>query len=85
MEMFLKVLTVINEGETKQTRIMYASALSWRSLKSILSRLCEYGLITKHAAEKGRSRVRYCISEKGVRVLEYFSERLDEIGASLLN
>ena len=83
-EILLKVLTVIKEGETKKTRIMYASALSWKSSKSVLSRLLEYGLISTRKSENGRSRDRYYISGKGVRLLEYFSEGLDEIGVKLL-
>ncbi|MCD6359940.1 MAG: hypothetical protein J7M38_03685, partial [Armatimonadetes bacterium] len=51
----IEVLAVIESGETRPTRIMYATNLSWNSLKSILNILVEKEFIhEEHLSNRNR-------------------------------
>ncbi len=76
----LKVLSEVNNGIDKPTRIMYASSLSWKSARRIISNLVAQGLLNEITVNNGkRSRKRYEITEKGANVLQYFSDKEDVI------
>lgn len=77
LEIILKTLSVVREGNDKPTRIMYAINLSWRPTQNILSNLLEQGCLEVKTAS-GRSTKRYTITEKGIKVLDYF-EKANEI------
>ena len=65
------VLEVIAEGEARPTRIMYASNLSWNSLKGTLDVLVNKGYVDEmYHNQKQR---RYAITTKGRDVLSYYS------------
>ena len=54
-EIISDVLKVIDMGLNKPTRIMYASNLSWVSLKTILDKLVTSGYVSR-VAQRGRCR-----------------------------
>lgn len=73
LEITLTILSTILDGVDKPTRIMYAANMSWKPVQRILSHLVEQGLIVKvFKTESKQSRIRYQITEKGKRVLDYF-------------
>ncbi|MBS7639777.1 MAG: DUF4364 family protein [Candidatus Bathyarchaeia archaeon] len=69
LEVYLEVLHVISRGESKPTRIMYKTNLSWIPLQEILNFLVSQDLIEEVESEK---RKEYFITDKGKRVLAYF-------------
>jgi predicted transcriptional regulator len=73
LEIMLKVLTAIRDGEYKPTRIMYAANMSWNPTQQVLAKLIEEGLIrvTEKPGNK-RAKKRYELTEKGSNVLRYF-------------
>ena len=74
LEILLSVLRAIKDGENKPTRIMYATNMSWIPTKKVLEKLVERGYIDVTEEPSGRrSKKRYEISEKGVKVLRYFN------------
>jgi len=68
LEILLGVLNAIKDGENKPTRIMYATNMSWTPTKKILTRL-----VVTEEPSNGRSKRRYDINEKGMRVIRYFN------------
>lgn len=74
LEILLGVLSAIRDGENKPTRIMYATNMSWIPTKKILTKLVESGFIeVTEEPSGGRSKMRYEINEKGMKVLRYFN------------
>ncbi len=79
LQITLTILSTILDGVDKPTRIMYAANMSWKPVQRILSHLVEQGLLEKISnTESRQSRIRYQITEKGKRVLNYF-ENAEEI------
>ncbi len=79
LEITLTILSTIQDGVDKPTRIMYAANMSWKPVQRILSHLVEQGLLEKISnTESRQSRIRYQITEKGKRVIDYF-ENAEEI------
>ncbi len=79
LEITLTILSTILDGVEKPTRIMYAANMSWKPVKRILSHLVEQGLLVQvFNTESRQSRIRYQITEKGKKVLDYF-ENADAI------
>jgi predicted transcriptional regulator len=75
LEIQLSILSAIQDGVDKPTRIMYAANMSWKPVQEILSRLVEQGLIRIMTdTESEQSRKRYVISEKGSKVLAFFND-----------
>jgi predicted transcriptional regulator len=72
----IDVLTVIGEGEERPTRIMYASNLSWNSLRSTLDLLVRKGYIEEDYISKRNKK--YSITTKGRDVLNYY-DRLESL------
>ena len=70
------VLTVIGEGEKRPTRIMYASNLSWNSLKGTLNIRVGKGYVDEMFLNKKKKR--YSITSKGTDVLGYYN-RLESL------
>ena len=70
------VLTVISRGEERPTRIMYASNLSWNSLKGTLDTLVGKGYVDE--VSMNQKQKRYSISSKGRDVLSYYT-RLESL------
>lgn len=62
---------MISEGEQRPTRIMYASNLSWNSLKGTLDILVGKGYVDEMFVNKKQKR--YTITQRGVDVLGYYS------------
>ena len=73
LEIMLKVLTAIRDGENKPTRIMYAANMSWNPTQKVLAKLVGEDLIrvTEKPGNK-RAKKRYELTEKGSNVLRYF-------------
>jgi predicted transcriptional regulator len=71
----IDVLTVIAQGEQRPTRIMYASNLSWKSLKSTLNHLVSKGYIINDNFEPKK---KYSITVKGRDILNYYNH-LEEL------
>jgi predicted transcriptional regulator len=79
----LQVISVVNEGVDKPTRIMYAAKLSWNPTQRILSNLVEQGLLRETTTTKRKqSRKRYEVTKKGKIVLRYFEGAEDLIEIS---
>jgi predicted transcriptional regulator len=74
LDLVLKVLGVVTDGVDKPTRIMYAANLSWKPTQRILNSLVQQGLL-REIEDTGskRTKKRYEITEKGSRVVQYFS------------
>ena len=73
LEIMLNVLSAVKEGVNKPTRIMYAANMSWNPTKKILEKLLDEGFLEVTEEPLGRrSKNRYEITEKGIKVLEYF-------------
>ncbi len=79
IEIYLAVLSAIQGGEPRPTRIMYAANLSWKPLRQILDTLEREGLIENLDPERrdGRSKNLYGITEKGRSILNYFDKTND--------
>jgi predicted transcriptional regulator len=71
------VLTVINEGESRPTRIMYASNLSWNTLRSTLDLLVNKGYAEEASDLQTRGK-QYNITQSGTNVLKYY-DRLEDL------
>ena len=69
-------MTVIGEGEDRPTRIMYASNLSWNSLRGTLDLLVAKGYVDE--ALMNQRKKRYSITGKGRDVLNYY-DRLETL------
>lgn len=65
------VLSVMNEGETRPTRIMYASNLSWKTLRSTLDLLETKGYIELTSSPSYKQR-QFAITKEGLSVLGYY-------------
>jgi predicted transcriptional regulator len=78
-EIYIDVLSVIKNGESRPTRIMYSTNLSWAPLRRLLESLLEQGLVesAETGLDDGRSKNLYRITEKGESVLSYFSKCKD--------
>jgi predicted transcriptional regulator len=78
-EIYIDVLSVIKNGESRPTRIMYSTNLSWAPLRRLLESLLEQNLIeaAEVGQDDGRSKNLYKITEKGESVLTYFSKCKD--------
>ncbi|MEM2423559.1 MAG: winged helix-turn-helix domain-containing protein [Candidatus Bathyarchaeia archaeon] len=70
LEVYLDVLRAVNKGESKPTRIMYKTNLSWVPLQEILDFLVSQDLLREEESSK---RKEYFITEKGKRVLAYLN------------
>jgi predicted transcriptional regulator len=73
----IDVLTVMKQGESRSTRIMYSTNLSWKSLRSTLGLLVHKGYVEEipHPSMKQR---RYYITPEGENVLRYY-DRLETL------
>jgi predicted transcriptional regulator len=67
----IDVLKVIDKGEQRPTRIMYASNLSWNSLKSTLALLVSKGYIYQNCLDQNK---KYSITAKGREILDYYNQ-----------
>ena len=72
----IDVLSVIHGGESRPTRIMYASNLSWNTLKSTVDLLVTKGY-AEEAGDVGKGK-QYHITNSGINVLKYY-DRLEEL------
>jgi len=73
----IDVLSVIHQGESRPTRIMYASNLSWNTLKSTIDLLVNKGYANEAGDMGGRGK-QYHITPSGMNVLRYY-DRLEEL------
>ena len=71
------VLTVIAKGESKPTRIMYASNLSWNTLKTTLDLLVGKGYAEESIDSQNKQK-QYLLTPSGENVLRYY-DRLEEL------
>ena len=78
-EIYVDVLTEIMNGSQKPTKIMYAANLSYKPLKDILQSLLDQGLIDEEDGriKDKRTKVKYCLTQKGVNVVRYYSKAKD--------
>jgi len=52
LEIYYDVLEIVISGETKPTRIMYGSNLSWNNLNQILDNLIEQGFLERRKVKR---------------------------------
>jgi predicted transcriptional regulator len=76
LEIYLDVLKVLRKGESRPTRIMYQSNLSWKPLVQILDSLVRQEIIE---VTQDNFHSVYRLTKKGVNVLEYFENAELEI------
>jgi len=75
LEIILTVLSIVADGVDKPTRIMYATNTSWTSNQNMLSELVELGLIeVEYTQGKRRSNRRYVITDKGIKIIDYYDK-----------
>jgi predicted transcriptional regulator len=78
LEIMINVLNVIQEGETKPTRIMYGANLSWKICNEILDSLVSQDLVELidiselNRRRDKRTNTKFLITPKGQNVLRYF-------------
>ena len=77
LEIMVRVLNVIQNGETKPTRIMYGANLSWKICSELLDSLVSQGLVDSIDTSESRRRdkrtsTEYLITSKGQNVVRYF-------------
>lgn len=73
LEIMLSVLSSVNDGVGKPTRIMNASHISWHPVQQILADLTEQELIREiQVPGSGKPMKRYEITEKGVNTLDFY-------------
>lgn len=78
LELQLIILSAIEDGVDKPTRIMYAANMSWKPVQKILSRLVEQGLIVVMTnSKREQSKRRYMITKKGSKILTFFNDAKD--------
>ena len=83
LEIRLDMLQLVSDGESKPTRIMYGTNLSWKPFRGHLKLLCDQGLIkiSDSAHRDKRLSESFEITEKGRQVLKYFYEASRIIGS----
>jgi predicted transcriptional regulator len=83
LEIRLDMLQLIADGESKPTRIMYGTNISWNPCREHLKSLCDQGLIKSSTSEDRdmRSRKIFEITDKGRQVLKYLQEASRLIGS----
>ena len=73
LDIMIKVLSTIRDGEHKPTKIMYAANMSWNLTQRVFDDLVEQGMLNINEMPGAkRSTKRYNLTEKGQKVLEYF-------------
>jgi predicted transcriptional regulator len=72
--MYFDVLTAIDDGTHKPTRIMYRTNLSWRSLCEVLETLIHGGFVREEAWQRSK---RYYLTAKGRNALAYHVKSLE--------
>jgi predicted transcriptional regulator len=72
------VLSVINRGESRPTRIMYAATLSWPSLQKTLDLLVSKGYAIELSDKSKDRKKHYIITNTGRNVLNYY-DRLEKL------
>jgi predicted transcriptional regulator len=77
LEIMVRVLNVIQNGEKKPTRIMYGANLSWKICSELLDSLVSQGLVDLIDTSESRRRdkrtsTEYLITSKGQNVVRYF-------------
>jgi len=75
LQLSMELLHQIYRGESKPTRLMYATNLSWNNLQELLESLVAQGLVNETVASNTnqRAKKRYEITPKGENVLRYYS------------
>ena len=69
-EVQIGILNILAQyGPLKPTHIMYNANMNCTTLKQLLDRLIQHGLVVEQ--KLGKKRKLYSITEKGQRVLEY--------------
>ena len=70
-EIYLEILTIMSKEETKPTRIMYETNLSWVPFQEYLKHLIDQNNIKEIENNK---RKEYLITDKGIKAIKYFEE-----------
>ena len=73
LEIYFDILSVIDKGVTKPTRIMYKSNLSWSTLQETFETLIQGGFIVEGMEDNGK---RYQVTDKGRNALFYYQKSL---------
>lgn len=83
-EIYVDILAEIMNGAQKPTKIMYAANLSYKPLKNILQSLLDQGLIEEEDGriKDKRTKVKYCLTQKGLNVVRYYSKAKDLVEVS---
>lgn len=88
MEIYLEILSVIQSGETKPTRIMAKTNMAWAQIQKEFKDMELRDLIKISATpEPGyrkrkdkRSKLQYTLTRKGSNVLRYYRKDAEELG-----
>jgi predicted transcriptional regulator len=80
LEIYIEVLSIVKNGTSKPTRVMYEANLSWDHLQSVLNPMVKQGLIEeidttmeRRRRDKRTTRL-YELTQKGENVLRYFND-----------
>jgi predicted transcriptional regulator len=76
LEIYFKVLEVIQRGVDKPTRIMYGSNLSWNAIQEVFEVLVAGGFVS---VKKQGKKSRYHITDKGHRAITYYKRSLEDL------
>ena len=87
LEVCLDILGVIANGESKPTRIMSATNMSWKQLHVEFDKMIERELIsvvevaneTSNRRRDKRSKLEYKLTQKGENVLKYMRRTATEV------
>ena len=87
LDIRIDILNVIVDGESKPTRIMYSTNMSWKPLRKSLKSLTDQGLIKVSGSDDRdkRGKENFEITEKGRRVLKFLHEARQMVGSPELS
>jgi predicted transcriptional regulator len=87
----ITVLEVIQNGESKPSRIMHSANISWNKLNNVLDSLISQDLVTRRNLKEPRrkqdkrSNIGYYITAKGQNVLRRFHKEKSVIKTTSFN
>lgn len=79
MEIKMDILTVVMEGASGPTQIMYKANLSWNLLTEHLKDLVAHDVLAEHSA---KNRFTYQLTERGFSVLRAYRLVVEEVHAA---
>src|SRR5579872_2430173 len=75
LEVRMDILTVLRDGATGPTQIMYKANLSWIAASQHLRELVEHAIVSENSL---KTRVSYQLTEKGISILRSYRTVMDQ-------